>query len=247
LVSKHHRWYSAAETCELESVVLDLYTGNGMQFPRHQCFIQLMGDRNIILAVKVQTSRFPDLEKEPLFFRMYSNAYLQSVRSAGVFSPFKVEGITVTGSQQLLTFAQRFKDLQALEGHTVLFLNGRQIDHVTPGRIVNGDVLELVYDSTISQVIDWPVADLQTFDSDLDHLRKYLLHHAQQTHQTIDYRDDLDIWLLKKDLVGGFEGVYYHKNQGNAVRMVTHQDYAVPVPYVVGFATQVPGWGNIKD
>lgn len=245
LKDRHKTWYSGAETSELESVVLDFYLGNGIQYPRFECYIQVMGDRNLLLAVKLQP-KLPDLEKEPLFFRVYSNAFLASKRSLATWKPLVVRGITVASQQQMLTFQRDFNIQRKEPGHTYLFWNGRLVDRFYTPKMAVGDLIEYCYDSSITQVIDWPVKSLQTFDSDLDLLRKYLLHHPKQVHETIEYRDDLDFWVIKPNDQDGFDGVYYHKNQANAVRMVTHQDYALPVPYVVGFATQVPGWGDVE-
>lgn len=246
LKTRHKRWYSAAETMMSESVQIDLYTVNGIQFPRKDCYIQVMGDRNLLVAVKLQP-KLPDLEKEALFVRVYSNAFLASDRSRDVWQPMVVDGITVTDPQQLNAFQSKW-DLQRQQpGLTNLFWNGKLVDRFYTTKIVPGDLVEFVYDASVKATFEWAVADLQTFDSDIDLLRKYLLHRPKGTHETIDYLDDLDLYIVKKNDVNGYSGVYFHKNNRNTVRMVTHQDYAVPVPYVVGYATAFADWKDIKD
>jgi hypothetical protein len=102
-----------------------------------------------------------------------------------------------------------------------------------------GDTIEFVYDSSVLRTVDFTVRDLPVFDSELDLKRKFLLHHASQDNNTIHYFDDNDVYVLDKQVNGRFAGLYYHKNSQDAVRMVTHRDYSIVVPYFTNLAEQL--------
>ncbi len=95
-------------------------------------------------------------------------------------------------------------------------------------------------------MVDFTVGDLEWFDSTLDLKRKYLLHYAGPGESIIDYQDDLDLFRIKKGQGTTYQGVYFHRNAGDTVRMVTHKDYAVATPYVQGFA-QDNAWADVES
>jgi hypothetical protein len=118
-------------------------------------------------------------------------------------------------------------------------VNGMRVQGLDLFTIASGNCVEMVYDSSIYKVIDFPVADLQFFASTLDTKYKYLLHYAGLGDSMIDYQDDIDMFLISTPNSNGqFSGVYMHKNASDTMRMVTHKDYAVPTTYVQAFASE---------
>jgi hypothetical protein len=81
--------------------------------------------------------------------------------------------------------------------------------------------------------VRFKVRDLQEFESTLDDLHKYLLHYPGMS-DTIDYQDDVDMYLGAYSANNRWRGAYIHKNDSRTMRMVTHRDYSVPLVRVQG-------------
>jgi hypothetical protein len=238
-------WHSFAELSDVDNLVVDIYTNVGIQLPRGETFFMRTGTRNVVLAVK-NNPRIVNLIENELFVRFYSNAYFSSDRSDPLHDTVYVQTFVMDTVANYLLFQRDYHDYSKLKGHTYLFHNGLYVHDRLPTEVVVGDKLEFVYDSTIRDVIDLPIDSLETFVSELDGKRKYLIHIPKALGEKIDYRDDIDFWLLDKE-GDKFKGVYYHKNQEDAVRMVTHNDYSIPVSYLVGFVTQNDFLNDVRD
>lgn len=236
-------WVRFSDVMASEKLIANLYVNNGLQLPNTTSYYMFTEERNLILAVKDQPL-IADLRYEPLYLRLYSNAFFHSVRALDYPHRVYCEGTVMTSTTVGEYFQAVYHQYQAKDrGYTWLFVNGRLMKDFVPSLTAVGSILELVYDSSVKQVVDYPIATAPNFDSDLDGKRKYLLHHtgAQVDGPVIDYRDDIDFYLLRPYMRGTvpmFEGVYFHKNQNDAVRMVTHRDYAIAVPYVVNYQLQ---------
>lgn len=244
-------WHTLAHVMGLENLIADLYTGGGLRLPRFESWVLVTEERDVVLAVREQP-RIADLKTEPVYLRLYSNSYFSSDRADSAIDKIVARGIRVKDAQQALDFQRDYLNSKALRGLTTLFVNGVYVHDFRPNSVMVDDVIEYVYDSTVKSVIDLDIEDLQTFDSTLDGKRKYLLHYtdAQVGGETIDYRDDIDIYLIQKDTASAvtkWKGVYYHKNQNDALRMVTHRDYTIPVPYVNGYLSSIPSWVDVQD
>lgn len=274
LFPKSGQWISATDHCNIQGMVIDIYTGNGVQLPRFEVFIAVLFNRNVILAVKNQGTRI-DLNVTPIYIRFYSNAFFESERrseypeipqSVSIQNPqgawtnvtgqrassgdILVEGKRLETRQELADLQYRLGQMRALGfGHVYAFYNGAYVNDFsqlwyTADRFKEGDWAELVFDSSIREVIEFPVSSLDTFPSKLDEVHKYLLHRYEDVVDHIQYRDDIDIFLTKivNPATGRFRGVYYHRNQDIAMRMVTHQDYSIPVAFVTGYENAVEGF-----
>lgn len=236
-------WMNCADMMGAENLIIDLYTKNGLKFPRAQAWIMVTPYRDIILAVQEQP-RIANLRRQPLFMRVYSNAYFASVRANADSEKIECRGIISKNANEALSLQQDYNLAKALNGFTWLYWNGRLVDNFNPNQVAFGDTLEYVYDSSVKEVRYIPISSLETFDSTRDQLRKYLIHATtdQLNGPTIDYRDDLDIHLVKKN-GNAFTGTYYHKNSNASLRNVTHRDYSIPVMHVLGYVNDNPfGW-----
>lgn len=241
LFPKENEWITLAEACNRQNLMVDLYNNAGVQLPRTQCWYKITDNKNLVIAVKEQLRIPIVLDGEDLFFRVYTNAYYQGSEANTDGSYLKVEGATPLSTQAILDLQAAFTTAQTRPGLTYAFVNGYRVSTIDLFTVAVGDVVEFVYDSSIKRVVNFTVSGLRTFDSILDEKRKYLLHYAGDTDKVIDFQDDIDIFILQPLGGGRFKGVYYHRNQEDAVRMITHKDYSIPVPYVAGYAT-ANGW-----
>lgn len=244
-------WHSLAYVMGLESLFADVYVNNGKHLSRAETWVLVTDEQNLLIAVKDQP-RIAILKTEPLYVRLYSNAFFSSDRADGVVHKIECKARRWTTIEDAALFKQDYQEHQALHGHTFLYINGVYVHNFTPGGLQPGDMMEFVYDSTVKAVIDFPLDELPTFDSILDTKHKYLLHYPgpQVGGEIIDYRDDVDVYLIKKAVVGAqtrWDGLYFHKNQNDAFRMVTHRDYSATVSYAQGYVGQVAGWDTIDQ
>lgn len=237
IMNKKRGWQSFANMAMEENMVVDLYTVDGIQVSRSEAFFLVTDHLNVIVAIK-NIASYINLSQNPIFLRLYSNAYFASDRADPVHDKVVVSSYIMRNQNELLTFQRSYHDHQLLTGHTYLFHNGRLVHDIVLSNVAMGDRFEFVYDSTVRLVVDIPISSMETFISDLDSKHKYIAHLPKETVERIEYKDDIDFWLIKKDGTK-FSGVYYHKNNLDSVRMITHKDYALPVAYVTGYADTV--------
>lgn len=237
-------WTSLAFACNQMKMIVDIYANTGVQMPRSQCWYMVTQDKNLIIAVKEQEKIPFDLRTEELFLRVYSNAYFHSNESDPLNDYIEVGGGSVVDTAAILALQQKFTLLAAKPGVAYAFVNGMKVAGIDLFTVKPDDVVEYVYDSSIFKVVDFMVKDLPSFNSTLDLKHKYLLHYPGNGDGTINFYDDIDIFVVKPGLNNRHTGVYYHRNQEDAVRMLTHKDYSIPVPYLVGYAATRDGWND---
>lgn len=233
-------WYRLSKAMIDNKLMADIYVNSGLQLPRSETWILITEDRAILVAVRDQ-SWLPSARTDTVTLRLYTNSFFSSPRSEDFDHKINVVSHRFKDLNSVLLFQQNYINHQALRGLTTLFVNGRYTLTLQPQKIKSGDVIEFVYDSTVKQVLEFKVSGLDFFDSIKDLKRKYLLTHGgdQVGGPMIDYRDDIDVYLVRKSKIGmttnQFEGVFFHKNRDDSMRMVTHRDYSLTVPYVNGF------------
>lgn len=248
LFAQERRWITLAEACTVGTTIADVYVASGVQLPRFETWYYVTREKNLILAVKRNDKINFNFNTDDIYLRVYDNAYFNSVRSSPANDYVRVEGARANTMQQLLDLQVKYNAVKDLPGGTYCFVNGYKRPNISLLTMQIGDVGEFVYDSSITKVIDWQVKTLPTFDSELDVKGKYLLHYAGDDQHTIDFYDDVDLFMV--DAVTQ-KGVYVHKNAADTVRMLSHRDYAVPVSYLHAyfphFADPVTGTWNLDN
>lgn len=254
LANKYNTWQSFSNCMNKQRLIVDIYAATGVQMPRYACWYLVTRDGALVVAVQFQPTIAINLDTDDLFFRFYSNAYYQSIQSTPDNDFISTAGMTCLNQNAILTLQHQFEAIQAQmtagtlqAGEVYAFVNGWRVSGIDLFTATVGDCVEYVYDSSIFEVIDIPVSSMQTFQSTLDSKLKYLLHYAQPGDNSIDYQDDIDVFLYQPGTNGRWSGLYYHRNAKDAMRMVTHKDYSIPTTYVQAYATQQPTWGNIMN
>ena len=238
-------WTSLAETCNDRGMMVDAYVASGLQLPRFDTFYRYTENGSLVLAVKINDSLKIDLGKESVFIRVYSDAYFNSDRftDLGISKKIEVFGKNITTSDDSTALLEKEDTLVNLGmGLVTRFVNGVLVNTLVEYPLTNGDVAELVFDSSVHTTIEWQVQDLEAFESILDNQRKLLLHRPKDGNLQIDYQDDIDVYLIQKldTPTGDVEyGVYYHKNQTDSLRNLTHRDYSVVPSYIREFGNTI--------
>lgn len=239
-------WESLADCAKRQNVITDLYNTAGVQMPRVQTWYRVTRDKDLILAVKRQPGiTGVSFDTDDLFLRIYENAYFNSSEADAMADYIDVQGGTLQTSDDIMALQTQYYNASLLPGCVYAFVNGMRVKEISFITCKTGDVAEYVYDSSVYLTQEWTVGDLPSFDSTLDLKHKFLLHYAGAGARGIDFYDDVDVFLYKPGDAGQFSGVFYHRNQLDAVRMVTHKDYAIPVAYVTGQAAYQAGWSDV--
>lgn len=240
---KREVWTSASSQMVDEKMLVDVYGERGLMVPRQHVFFLRTNDDNLTVAVK-HVPVIGDFGYDDVYFRFYTNVFFNRL---GIDDP--EEGIEYvlsapTNTSQINALMYNLRQMQARSGYVFCFVNGWRVNDVNTATVVRGDIVELVRDSSVDRVEEFEVADLPVFLSELDEVQKYLIHPAREADEFIAYRDDQDIFLMRKLTPFIHKGVYYHKNLEDSLRMVTHRDYSIPTPYVDRMCTLNEGWAT---
>lgn len=239
------KWERVSDIINRSSIFVDIYFNDGVQLPRFDTWI-CVRQNNVLLAVK-EYNRFLRIREEDIYIRLYSNAFYQSDRSQMIGNNATyTEGRFVMGNGDVVPFQNRFRQRQNQPGAVFAYVNGIFVDDLNPSRIVAGDIIEYIHDQSIYREYEFKIKDLSTFESLLDEKRKYLLNPLKDNHTTIDYYDDIDIYLYTKNANNRYNGIYYHRHQRDAVRNLTHKDYSIPVSYLNAYAID-RDWPELQE
>lgn len=246
LFSKEQVWIKLSEACNVRNLIADVYNVNGVQLPRTETWYMVTEENNLVFAIKHQPLIPIEPDREDIFIRVYTNAYYRTAQASSDGGYIHVEGGTLLSQQALLDLQNSYDSHVAMRGHTYAFVNGYEVSKLDMFSAKVGDVAEFIYDSSIYKVVDFELPELPTFTSTLDQKNKFLLHYTGADSGEIDYHDDIDIFLCKRLDNGRHRGVYYHRNMADAMRMVTHRDYSITAPYVMGFVQAQSDWTDIN-
>lgn len=241
LTLKDLTWTSAAVQMVQESMIIDVYSEAGRMVPRDRVYFLATPDGNLAVAVR-DTKIIADFGLEPVYLRFYSNAYFEKVNGGDPAENIEYRYSVPVSVDAIAAISKTWRDVSAKPGVTYAFVNGWKVQSINVQTVVRGDLVEFVRDSSVRGVLEFSLRDLPVFLSTLDKQQKYLLHQPGKTGTLIDYRDDLDIFLVKRSNVNNYVGIYYHKNAEDSLRMVTHRDYSIPAHYVSRFTASNPGW-----
>lgn len=239
-------WISLSDLVNKYPLVVDAYTVSGQQLPRFETYIQWTTTRNMLVAVPRLDGHL-DLNKEDLFLRFYSNAYYASDRFTDNVDTYCHGQWIKTEADRLAFQAKHNTYKDRTMGAVKCVVNGKMIKVPSSMTIPLDSWAEFIYDASVRSVVRVPYSELKVFDSSLDNKRKYLLHLPKEEQSTIHYKDDLDIHLWKVNTNSLQEGTYYHQTKLSSVRMLTHQDYALPVSELAQYTTDLPFWQNLSE
>jgi hypothetical protein len=229
------KWISLADCCTKNCMMVDIYSDKGIQIPRHEVYYLVSEEKNLIIAIK-ENKKIPiNYSADTIYFRVYDNAYYESIRADSSVDGIIVKGKTIATTGDILIIQSEINLLQAKYGNCNLFKNGYLVDSINLANTKLGDVVEYVYDSSVKRVIELIVEYLPVYESELDSARKYLLHYPWTGREIIEYHDDIDIYVVDEYSTDKYTGVYYHRNVSKSCRMVTHRDYGLLISHVRHF------------
>lgn len=219
--------------------MITLYNELGRTMPLEYVWLRKQPNGNVILATEMVESQV-DFSTEPLYIRFYNGAF----RYTGEYTEehhSKIFGQVIRDNAERFAVVEKFKELRAMAGEPIVYINGYEVDVLTTDDIKLWDYVEIVYDGLIESIHYFPMADLQSFHSTLDGKRKFLLHPPRQL-DTIHFINDIDVSVLK-----GNVGLYFHQNQSESFRQVTHNDYSILVNRFSNYIINMDDWNEIDE
>lgn len=231
------RWIKFSDAMVDQKLIANLYTGTGINIPRFSTYYMFTNDRDLIFAVEIDTVVPINFNVDTLYLRLYSNAYYQSSQGDAVADYVVCNGKKITNMQKILDLQAEVNSYRPKIGSISCYVNGIQVEDISPLTAKVYDCVEYVYDSSVKRIVTFDVSSLPTFNSTLDNKHKYLLHYLNSSIDTIEYQDDIDIYIVHTASNGKKSGVYYHRNLESSHRMVTHRDYSIVVDFYDHIAT----------
>lgn len=233
-------WQTAAWLMSANRVQIDVVGGSGVMIPRGTAWFKRLRDQNFVLAIQVidrlDLGYFPDGQKrrlcdETIYVRFYRNAITKQpswmATAAFPSAPLFYAEQDIEQVSDFATFVNSVNAAIAAYGgqadHAVWTLNGFRIQ--TPAGYNNsylGKRLTAFFDSTVKAVVEWDTSELTSFDSIVDVYRKKYYVPGDANIDTIDFHDDVDIFVGD-----GVKSVYLAKVQDFFVRQLTHSSYAI--------------------
>lgn len=240
-----NKWVAVRGHCIATSLLIDLYTKQGKHFPTHRAYFLYTGMGALVIAF-LHTPKIAHFGVEQPYIRWRSGLAMEDSTLVTVNQGIEIEGGTPATNNELLAIQANWRAAQTRKGYAWAFVNGMRVKDINPTTAKVGDHIEYYRDATVKQVLEIKVNTLQAFDSTLDGIGKYLLSRATLGTE-IDYFDDIDIYLLRYTLASVYTGYYYHYNQPDSIRMVTHRDYAIAQTYLQAFVEEDQDWTWNQD
>lgn len=238
---KKNVWTSVSSQMVTGDLLVDIYTERGLMIPRQLVYFLMTEDGNLVAAVE-HLPVIGMFGEEEVYFRFYSNEFFNRVEQQDLHEGIEYHYSVPANTSQINALTFLLRQMQARTGYVFCYVNGWRVSDITTATVVRNDRVELVRDSSVERVVEFEVKDLPVFLSEMDSKQKYLIHPPRTNDNLIRYRDDQDLFLLHKKTPYIQKGVYLHKNLEDSLRMVTHQDYSVPVAYIDRMCSLNPNW-----
>lgn len=247
MLTREYTWVSAQIQANEKKTTVRLFNGVGRMVSLCDIYYRYTQANNLLVAVRMHPRTNLDWATSRIYLQMYSNSYWESTAGANDTVGFEVYSDLMETAAEVTTFASMYAAAQAVAEHPFqlrFWHNGFVKDYASVTVSV-GDSVMFELDGSIKKKFVFPIAGLETFDSTLDKVRKYLLHPAKDSNSTtIDYYDDVEIFL--RGSLGAKPTVLYPRINALDVRQLTHRDYAVAVSNLTfqGAALRLMGGGE---
>lgn len=272
ILPKLDQWTPIADIIVNQSLMIDIYLASGGVVPHQHAWIMKDRSRNLLVCVKrdrsvdfgvdAKANEYTGvMENKPIYLdidrahiRFYSNYYMTSNRfrnsSKSPEQPIKLVSTKITTQldwDQFVTRITAIKQLFDISGFGVMYEDGFFVSE--PVGFTNnmlGKRYTFIWDETFKSKVIFDIKGLPSFKSIKDFgMRKYLLV-TDNVYDNIDYHDDIDFYIVKKSGLG-FKGVYVSRILPNAIRMVSHNAYAIDAE-LVEYYIQTHGFlGNVNE
>lgn len=245
-------WIKLSDWCMVSQLVAYLYTDKGILFPLSQTYVLREDDENFLIAIRI-SDKLPDLNVERPYLHLYHNQYWTVDVRQKLNEQIVALGAEVRQREEIRLVQAKISEYQKKGFVPHVFFNGKLVEDYRISEDKD-DVQEMMVDGSIYKEFFFNVSHLPHFQSKIDKEKKYLLHlpKNESGRNDVYYRDDITLFLTKIPEFNAeaptkskiVDSRYYHRNREDSLRMVTHQDYSIPVDYVTAL---IRSTGEIID
>lgn len=206
-----NRWIRADLLCPKSGMQLFAYDLRGEIVSLHNLYLRIAKTGNLMIAIS-------DLKfAQGIFLKFYTNEYMNQTGTIKCF------GSNISKVEDVISLQNQLGNFNL--DKTYILRNGLLVNSIGGSTLTRGETVSFVEDPTIKDKVDFPLKDLSTFISAVDNNSKLLLH-PKYKDLTINYQDDLELWLvdLKDDLQ---RGKYIYRNAVSTLRQITHTDWGL--------------------
>lgn len=230
----NNKWLPINEVMQTQNMIFEIYTAKGVMIPRFTSYFRFTDDKNLLIAVRENKAIPWEMIDEPIYFRVYSGAYFKKLRINLEKDAVVSTGRVFLKKQDRIDMVDFYNEYKSKPGYLYIWVNGWLRDVFDAAKFKDNDIVEMLYDSTIYKKLSVKLTDLNTFDSILDEKTKYLITYSgNKTDLTVDFFDDIDFYIKRKRPdESENKGAYFHRNNVDAIRQLTHRDYSICVPYI---------------
>ena len=220
-------WKKISDAVDLLPLYANLYADSGVSIPLHRSYYMYTADRALIIAVDEASKSPMNFRADQVYLRLYTNAYYESDPANNLLMRTRVFGRKILNTDDILAIQNLLPSYRSQPGIVFCFINGHLVDNIDLITAKIGDVVEFHYDASVKAIHEFQVKDLETFPSELDDCYKYLIHPKGKSLE-IDYLDEVDTYIISKN-GERYKGRFFHRNNADSIRMVTHRDYSIKV------------------
>lgn len=230
---RKEQWYTFEEAMNTLPLYVSIYNESGVSIPRFNAQFMFTREKCLIFAIK-QDNRIPmKLGSDNIYFRFYTNAYLKTLTPDVTKPPVQVKGYEQVTPVNIDNIIFDYNLIKQKPGYTEAYINGNWVSELSMRTLKPGSIVEWIYEADVKRTVSWTVKDLKPFTSTMDQKGKYILHYPKTTSSdTIDYHDDIDVYVMTNGEYNTKVGRYYIKNVPDAMRNLTHRDYSIVADYV---------------
>jgi hypothetical protein len=229
-------WENFIDCCNAQQCQIDAYVDKGVMLHKSLGFYRTLSDKNLIVAIKVDSKFAVDLNKDDFYIRVYRNRFYQSGANT---ARLKVKGEQAFSTSAILAYQLELQNLRAAIGNTpglTCYVNGIVVNNISLITAKAADYIEYVYDPSVYKTLDFRISTIPSFVSVKDNVAKWLLITPDQWDGKLEHCYDVDCFLVDPTLN---KGVYVHKNIANMMRMVTGKDYSIVSTFIKNLYPQL--------
>lgn len=240
-----NKWVSVQAHCNNSNTLISIYDDRGLVYPTFDAYFLYTRDGQVAIALKNHQKTLNVLDDQ-IYIKWRSSSWFNIPNNLVQGEGIVVQGKVITSRDDVSILSARWLELNARPGYLWVYKNGRRISRAHATTLQVGDYVELVWDGSVREVLKYKLKELDVFTSDLDKKSKYLIPNVGYG-ETIDYRDDIDMFIMEHWNENEYDGVYYHHNQEDTIRNVTHRDFSTPTAYVIGVIEANVRWNLASD
>ncbi|QDJ97425.1 hypothetical protein D6_0266 [Aeromonas phage D6] len=238
-------WKTLSEISNQRGTSLDVYNGRGRMFPRGDVWMLNTYQGVTFIAMPV-TQMYPI----PMDKNMYIRCYTSDINTATISEEeqtkyrFGYAFREYSDPADFTYITEQYNMYNSFNtGRVQFFLNG-VVSDISKYVRVSGDLLEVAYDPTIGQTHTYKFKDLADFYSVMDEKRKLIIFPGDLSKpRYYKYHNDIDVYVVNRRTK---QALYYHRNKVDAIRQLTHHDFALAAGYVEFLISELMNMDSTK-